>query len=136
VQREILAQIVELQSRLRFGILFITHDLSLLLEIADRIAVMYAGRIVEIGPVAQVLSSPLHPYTAGLLASTVHGQEQDRDIDAIPGSPPDMRRLPQGCSFAPRCSRRVAACRTTLPAALVPSAGRLVACHSPVTGSL
>ena len=81
------------------------HDLSHSRsgEIAATVAVMYAGRIVESGPVAQILSAPEHPYTAGLLASTVHGQPRDRDIDAIPGSPPDLRRLAQRCSFAPRC---------------------------------
>jgi len=89
---------------------------------------MYAGRIVETGPVAQVLSAPLHPYTAGLLASTVHGQERNRDIDAIPGSPPDMRRLSRGCSFAPRCPRRIAACRTMVPEPRFPSPGRMAAC--------
>jgi peptide/nickel transport system ATP-binding protein len=76
---------------------------------------MYAGRIVERGSVTQVLSSPEHPYTAGLLASTVHGQPRDPDIDAIPGGPPDLRRLPQGCSFAPRCARRMPECRLTVP---------------------
>jgi peptide/nickel transport system ATP-binding protein len=93
---------------------------------------MYAGRIVEIGPVAQVLGRPLHPYTAGLLASTVHGQDRERDIDAIPGSPPDMRRLPQGCSFAPRCPRRNAACRTTIPAPQYHGPGRMAACLNPM----
>src|SRR5271154_835588 len=111
VQVQVLILLRRLQRELGMGMIFVTHDLGVAAEIADRIAVMYAGRIVEVGPVAQVLSDPLHPYTAGLLASTVHGQARDRDIDAIPGSPPDMRRLPQGCSFAQRCSRRSAECR-------------------------
>ena len=85
-------------------------------------------RIVEVGPVAQVLSNPLHPYTAGLLASTVHGQRRDQDIDAIPGSPPDMRHLAQGCSFAPRCPRRTAACHAIVPEPRFPSPGRMAAC--------
>src|SRR6202021_1788151 len=104
-----------LQRELGMGMIFVTHDLGVASEVADRIAVMYAGRIVETGPVAQVLGDPLHPYTSGLLASTVHGQAKVRDIDAIPGSPPDMRRLPPGCSFMPRCARRSAACRMTVP---------------------
>jgi peptide/nickel transport system ATP-binding protein len=136
VQVQVLILLRRLQRELGMGMIFVTHDLGVAAEIADTIAVMYAGRIVETGPVAQVLSSPLHPYTAGLLASTVHGQDKDRDIDAIPGSPPDMRRLPQGCSFATRCARRVAACRTTIPVSLVPSPERQVACHAPLVGSL
>jgi peptide/nickel transport system ATP-binding protein len=110
------------------GMIFVTHDLGVAAEVADRIAVMYAGRIVEVGPVAQVLANPLHPYTAGLLASTVHGQDKNHDIDAIPGSPPDMRRLSQGCSFAPRCTRRTAACLTTIPEPRFPAPGRMAAC--------
>jgi peptide/nickel transport system ATP-binding protein len=117
-----------LQRELGMGMIFVTHDLGVAAEIADTIAVMYAGRIVEIGPVTEVLRAPLHPYTAGLLASTVHGQDRGRDIDAIPGSPPDMRRLSPGCSFAPRCSRRIAACRTTVPEQRFPSPGRMAAC--------
>jgi peptide/nickel transport system ATP-binding protein len=132
VQVQVLILLRRLQRELGMGMIFVTHDLGVAAEIADTIAVMYAGRIVETGPVAQVLNSPLHPYTAGLLASTVHGQRKDRDIDAIPGSPPDMRRLPQGCSFAPRCSRRAAACRTTVPVSLMPSPERSVACHEPL----
>ena len=130
VQVQVLILLRRLQRELGMGMIFVTHDLGVAAEIADTIAVMYAGRIVETGPVAQVLSAPLHPYTAGLLASTVHGQDKDRDIDAIPGSPPDMRRLPQGCSFAPRCPRRVAECRVAIPA--LSSGQRSVACHNPV----
>jgi len=133
VQVQVLILLRRLQRELGMGMIFVTHDLGVAAEIADTIAVMYAGRIVETGPVAQVLSDPLHPYTAGLLASTVHGQRKDRDIDAIPGSPPDMRRLSTGCSFAPRCSRRSAACHTTVPEARFPSPGRMVSClNSPV----
>jgi len=95
---------------------------------------MYAGRIVESGPVAQILSAPAHPYTAGLLASTVHGQPRDRDIDAIPGSPPDMRRLSQGCSFAPRCARRMAECRVAVPEPRFPASGHMAACHAVAAG--
>ena len=128
VQVQVLILLRRLQRELGMGMIFVTHDLGVAAEIADRIAVMYAGRIVEVGPVAQVLSAPLHPYTAGLLASTVHGQRRDRDIDAIPGSPPDMRRLAQGCSFMPRCARRSAACGTVIPEARVLASGRMVAC--------
>jgi len=128
VQVQVLILLRKLQRDLGMGMIFVTHDLGVAAEIADTIAVMYAGRIVEIGPVAQVLRAPLHPYTAGLLASTVHGQERDRDIDAIPGSPPDMRQLSRGCSFAPRCSRRIAACLPMVPGPRFPSPGRMAAC--------
>jgi peptide/nickel transport system ATP-binding protein len=128
VQVQVLILLRRLQRELGMGMIFVTHDLGVAAEVADTIAVMYAGRIVETGPVAQVLSDPLHPYTAGLLASTVHGQRKDRDIDAIPGSPPDMRRLSQGCAFAPRCSRRSAACRATIPEQQFPAPGRMAAC--------
>jgi peptide/nickel transport system ATP-binding protein len=97
-------------------------------EIADHIAVMYAGRIVEEGPVADVLANPLHPYTKGLLASTVHDQPRDRDIDAIPGSPPDLRRLPKGCAFAPRCTQALPECRTAVPEERRPVAERMARC--------
>ena len=78
--------------------------------------------------VTRIFNAPAHPYTAGLLASTVHGQPRGRDIDAIPGSPPDLRRLPQGCSFAPRCARRTADCRLAVPEPRSPEPGRMAAC--------
>ncbi|MBO0736196.1 MAG: ABC transporter ATP-binding protein [Alphaproteobacteria bacterium] len=130
VQVQVLTLLRRLQRELGMGMIFVTHDLGVAAEIADTIAVMYAGRIVEVGPVAQLLQDPLHPYTAGLLASTVHGQDRDRDIDAIPGSPPDMRRLPQGCSFAPRCPRRSAPCVTTIPEPRFPAPKRMAACFN------
>jgi peptide/nickel transport system ATP-binding protein len=122
VQREILAQIVELQKRLQFAVLFITHDLSLLLEIADRIAIMYAGRIVEVGTAEQIHKQPAHPYTRGLLASfpSVHGAR--RDLSGIPGTPPDLRSLPPGCPFAQRCEFAAPPCED-IDMGLLPVAG-------------
>ncbi|HEX3953338.1 MAG TPA: ABC transporter ATP-binding protein [Stellaceae bacterium] len=128
VQVQVLILLRRLQRELGMGMIFVTHDLGVASEIADTIAVMYAGRIVESGPVARVLAAPAHPYTAGLLASTVHGQDRDRDIDAIPGSPPDLRRLPQGCSFAARCNRRMAACRDAVPPPRFPERDHMAAC--------
>jgi peptide/nickel transport system ATP-binding protein len=130
VQVQVLILLRRLQRELGMGMIFVTHDLGVAAEIADRVAVMYAGRIVESGPVGQILSAPAHPYTAGLLASTVHSQPRDRDIDAISGSPPDMRRLPQGCSFAPRCTRRRAECRLVIPEHRFPAPDHTVACHA------
>jgi oligopeptide/dipeptide ABC transporter ATP-binding protein len=103
VQRDILAQIAELRERLGFSILFITHDLSLLLEFADRIAVMYAGRLLEVATAAGIHREPAHPYTMGLLNSfpSLHGPR--RDLAGIPGSPPDLLSPAPGCPFTPRC---------------------------------
>jgi peptide/nickel transport system ATP-binding protein len=135
VQVQVLILLRRLQRELGMGMIFVTHDLGVAAEIADTVAVMYAGRIVESGPVGQILGAPAHPYTAGLLASTVHGQRRDRDIDAIAGSPPDMRHLPQGCSFAPRCPRRMAECRVVVPEPRFPMPGHMTACHAVAYGS-
>jgi oligopeptide/dipeptide ABC transporter ATP-binding protein len=110
VQRDILAQIVELKERLGFSILFITHDLSLLLELADRIAVMYAGQLVEIGTAEQIHHEPSHPYTKGLLNSFPSLRGPRRELAGIPGSPPDLHRPPPGCRFLPRCPYGTQAC--------------------------
>ncbi len=112
VQRDILAQIAELKESLGFAILFITHDLSLLLELADRIAVMYAGQLMEVGTASELHREPAHPYSRGLLNSfpSLHGPR--RDLAGIPGTPPDLRSPPAGCPFMPRCGYRRDACRT------------------------
>jgi oligopeptide/dipeptide ABC transporter ATP-binding protein len=105
-----MTQIVELKERLGFAVLFITHDLSLLLELADRIAVMYAGQLLEIGTAAEILREPAHPYTKGLLNSFPSLRGPRRELAGIPGSPPDLRNLPPGCPFVPRCSYARDAC--------------------------
>jgi peptide/nickel transport system ATP-binding protein len=128
VQIQVLILLRKLQAEMGMGVIFVTHDLGVAAQIADKVAVMYAGRIVEMGTVREVLTNPQHPYTQGMLASTVHGQDRDKDIEAIPGSPPDMRRLSPGCSFAPRCQRAVEACRLVQPPEVRPSPGRLVRC--------
>ena len=132
VQRDILAQIVELKERLGFSILFITHDLSLLLELADRIAVMYAGRILEIGTADEILHEASHPYTKGLLTSFPSLRGPRRELAGIPGSPPDLHNPPPGCPFLPRCGYGTAACEevdmTLLPVATSPDPEHLTAC--------
>jgi peptide/nickel transport system ATP-binding protein len=112
VQRDILAQIAELKESLGFAILFITHDLSLLLELADRVAVMYAGQLMEIGTAAELHREPAHPYSRGLLNSfpSLHGPR--RDLAGIPGTPPDLRNPLEGCPFVPRCGYSTDACHT------------------------
>ena len=104
VQAQILALIRDLQESLGMAVIFVTHDLGVVAEIADDVAVMYGGRIVEFGPVAEVLQSPQHPYTQGLLDATVRGQRKGTKLVPIPGAPPDLAHLPPGCSFASRCS--------------------------------
>jgi peptide/nickel transport system ATP-binding protein len=116
VQIQVLVMLRRLQREFGMGVIFVTHDLGVAAQIADKVAVMYAGRIVEYGTVADVLLHPAHPYTLGLLASTVHGQTRDTEIEAIPGSPPDLRALPAGCSFAPRCRFEMPACTAGFPA--------------------
>jgi peptide/nickel transport system ATP-binding protein len=115
VQIQILLLLRELQRDLGMAVIFVTHDIGVATEIADRIAVMYAGRIVETGPVADVIRSPGHPYTEGLLRATVHGARRGQRLHTIAGSPPDLRNLPKGCSFAPRCSYRQGACTADMP---------------------
>jgi peptide/nickel transport system ATP-binding protein len=110
VQRDILAQIVELKEQLGFSIVFITHDLSLLLELADRIAIMYAGQLLETGTAAEIHREPSHPYTKGLLNSFPSLRGPRRDLTGIPGSPPDLRDPPPGCPFLPRCAYGTSAC--------------------------
>ena len=103
VQREILQEVETLKRDLGFAVLFITHDLSLLLEFADRIAIMYAGEIVETAPSATLGQSPLHPYTQGLLQSFPPLTGPRVRLSGIPGAPPDLRDMPGGCRFHPRC---------------------------------
>ncbi|MER6007518.1 ABC transporter ATP-binding protein [Nonomuraea angiospora] len=115
VQRDILHEIRELRQEYGFAVVFITHDLSLLMEISDRIAIMYAGRVVETGSAKAIHKSPRHPYTLGLLRSfpRLHGPREE--LLGIPGSPPDLRSPPPGCAFHPRCGVAVAACSSVLP---------------------
>jgi peptide/nickel transport system ATP-binding protein len=115
VQMQILLLLRNLQREFGMAVLFVTHDVGVASEIADRIAVMYAGRFVETGPVASVIREPVHPYTRNLLASTVHGAMRGRRLEAIPGSPPDLTALPGGCSFAPRCPYAEDRCLLQVP---------------------
>jgi peptide/nickel transport system ATP-binding protein len=103
VQRDILDEIERLREELGFSIIFITHDLSLLLELSDRLAVMYAGEIVEYGPSVRMGSTPAHPYTSGLLHSFPDLLGERQLLRGVPGSPPDLRQPISGCAFTPRC---------------------------------
>ncbi len=132
VQREILTEIMRLREQLGFSVIFITHDLSLLLELADKVAIMYAGKLVETASRHDLYLHPRHPYSYGLLKSfpTINGPR--RIMTGIPGSPPDLRNVPSGCAFHPRCPVVFDACRSivpTLQSSASESPNQLVACH-------
>ncbi|MGE5676100.1 MAG: ABC transporter ATP-binding protein [Mycobacterium leprae] len=129
IQAQILDLLRELKSKLKMSILLITHDMGVAAEMADRVVVMYAGKVVEEGTVEQLFDQPHHPYTAGLLAS-IPGLEGDRSgkLHTIPGSIPNVANLPKGCRFNPRCPFATEECRTAEPP-LREVNGRLVACY-------
>lgn len=138
MQRQIVEQIAELRDRLGFSVIFITHDVSLLIEIADRIAIMYAGEIVEDATAQDVYRRPRHPYSDGLLHSFPPLRGPRRELGGIPGSPPDMARLPSGCPFRARCRFAFDACAYVQPELVAPDVAgddprRTVAClrHDP-----
>ncbi len=135
VQIQILLLLRELQRELGMAAIFVTHDIGVAVEVSDRIAVMYAGRIVETGKVADIVRRPSHPYTRGLLASTVHGAMRGKRLDAIPGAPPSLNEAPSGCSFAPRCKEVLPECSQSLPQAVTVSPAHLSRCvrSTPVT---
>jgi peptide/nickel transport system ATP-binding protein len=110
------------------AIVFVTHDVGAAAEISDRIAVMYAGRFVETATAREVMHTPRHPYTQGLLASTVHGGLRGRVLETIPGAPPNLGQIPAGCAFAPRCRYAVDVCTRGEVPVVVPSAGAMVRC--------
>jgi peptide/nickel transport system ATP-binding protein len=138
MQRQILRQIVELREQFGFSVLFITHDLSLLVEFSDRIAIMYGGRIIEEAPAALLYRDALHPYSDGLLHSFPALRGPRRELTGIPGSPPDLQAMPSGCSFHPRCPKRFDPCAVEVPVLGVPDRAqdaRTVACWlHPVDG--
>jgi peptide/nickel transport system ATP-binding protein len=128
VEREIMDKLFTLKEEYGFAILFISHDLSLMGEIADRIGIMYAGRLVEIGPAEQVLERAEHPYTKGLVSSfpTIHGPKVR--LEGIPGNPPNLLQLDEGCPFAARCHACIDICRTEIPLQMERGEKR-IACH-------
>ena len=116
VQIQILLLLRRLQAELGMAVVFVTHDIGVAVEISDRIGVMYAGRFVEEAPVETLIDANAHPYTRGLLASTVHGQRRGELLKTIPGAPPNLADLPRGCPFSPRCDVAEERCRTEPPA--------------------
>ncbi|WP_341896532.1 ABC transporter ATP-binding protein [Ferrovibrio terrae] len=128
VQIQILLLLRELQRELGLSVILVTHDIGVAVEVADRVAVMYAGRIVETGSVRDIIRNPRHPYTQGLLASRAHDAMSGARLDAIPGAPPDLAALPPGCSFAPRCKHAAAACMVAPPEVVEIGPGHAARC--------
>jgi peptide/nickel transport system ATP-binding protein len=114
-QRSLMVQIKELQERLGFAVVFVTHDMSLVSHFSDRLMVMYAGQVAEMGPTRQVFDQPLHPYSQGLLEAFPSIRGERVRLTGIPGSPPDLGALPSGCLFHPRCLQVSERCHTTSP---------------------
>ena len=135
VQIQIILLLRQLQRELGMAVIFVTHDVGVSVEIADRLAVMYAGRFVETGPTEAVIRQPRHPYTEGLLASTLTPARGER-LAAIPGSPPDLRALPPGCAFAPRCRHAEERCSALVPAEHLVTVDHMTRCVRVADGSL
>jgi len=131
IQGQILFEMRKLARESGTALIWISHDLAVVSGLADRIAVMYAGRIVESGPARAVLARPLHPYTRGLLDSLPRGGGRAHRLVAIPGMTPSLGRLPPGCAFAPRCARATTAC-DTMPDLAEAGEGRAVRCFHPL----
>jgi len=115
-QRSLMTQIKELQQQFGFAVIFVTHDMSVIAHYSDRVMVMYAGQVAEIGDTRSIFEQPLHPYSKGLLDAFPSVRGPRRPLTGIPGSPPDLGRPPSGCRFHPRCSEAMAECTTTEPA--------------------
>ncbi|QFU15139.1 ABC transporter ATP-binding protein [Microvirga thermotolerans] len=131
IQGQILAEVRRLADETGTAFVWVTHDLAVVSSLADDICVMYAGRVVETGPAAEVIAAPRHPYTAGLLASVPAEHEPGERLPQVPGSAPSLANLPPGCAFAPRCFRAGPACTATPPVQRFAD-GRSALCHYPI----
>jgi len=129
VQAQIMALLQELQQERQMGLILITHDLGVVADVADRIAVMYAGRLVETANVYDLYAKPAHPYTRGLLESIPRLDQKGQTLAAIGGLPPNLLRIPPGCAFNPRCRMAQDICRTDRPELREVAPGRKSACH-------
>jgi oligopeptide/dipeptide ABC transporter ATP-binding protein len=135
IQAQYLNLLRELQRAHGLALIFITHNLGIVLKMCDQLAVMYAGRVVESGPVRQVFNAPIHPYTQALLNSIPRMSDRCQRLTAIEGQPPDLAALPPGCAFGPRCPSAFDRCRKTSPPVLEPSEGRTVRCWLAAAGA-
>ncbi|MBY8884123.1 ABC transporter ATP-binding protein [Streptomyces sp. PTM05] len=129
VQAQVMDLLAELRQEMGMGLILITHDLGVVADVADRIAVMYAGRIVETAPVHDIYRAPAHPYTKGLLESIPRLDRKGKELYAIRGLPPSLTDVPPGCAFNPRCPMARERCRTEVPPLYRVTAERGSACH-------
>src|SRR5680860_88130 len=129
VQAQIMELLAHLQAETGMGLILITHDLGVVAQVADRVAVMYAGRIVETAPINDLYKNPAHPYTEGLIASIPRLEQKGNELTPIKGSPPNLMRVPSGCSFHPRCPYVRDNCRTDEPPLYEVHVDRRSACH-------
>jgi len=129
VQAQIMKLLADLQQEMSMGLILITHDLGVVADVADRIEVMYAGRIVEEADVEDIYARPAHPYTEGLLKSIPRVDQKGQALATIPGTPPNLARIPPGCAFHPRCHRAQAICATEAPEFAQVALGRRSRCH-------
>ncbi|MEV0006837.1 ABC transporter ATP-binding protein [Streptomyces sp. NPDC047973] len=129
VQAQVMDLLAELQRELNMGLILITHDLGVVADVADKIAVMYAGRIVETSPVHEIYKAPAHPYTKGLLRSIPRLDQKGQELYAIKGLPPNLLHIPPGCAFNPRCPMAQDVCRTDVPPLYEVDEERRSACH-------
>jgi peptide/nickel transport system ATP-binding protein/oligopeptide transport system ATP-binding protein len=129
VQAQVMDLLAELQREYNMGLILITHDLGVVADVADKIAVMYAGRIVENAPVHEIYKKPAHPYTKGLLQSIPRLDQKGQELYAIKGLPPNLLHIPSGCAFNPRCPMAQDVCRTEVPRLQPVGDGRGSACH-------
>jgi peptide/nickel transport system ATP-binding protein len=136
VQIQILLLLRRLQQDLDMATIFVTHDIGVACEVADRVAVMYAGRFVESGPIADGIAHPAHPFTDGLLRSTVSEDSRGATLRPIAGGPPDLGNLPAGCSFFPRCAQAIGPCQMQRPALEAVAGERSRRCFNPLGRSI
>ena len=133
IQAQIVAQVQKLAAETGTAVIWITHDLAVVSGLADRLAVMYAGRIVEEGVTSDILNRPMHPYTLGLLQSLPIRNDRGRPLTQIPGATPSLLNLPPGCAFAPRCGHATELCRRQAPPETRPDEQRRLRCFHPVS---
>ncbi|MEH6725427.1 MAG: ABC transporter ATP-binding protein [Hyphomicrobiales bacterium] len=128
IQAQVLGLLEDLRHDKGMGLLLITHSMGVVAAVADRVAVMYAGAIVETGPVDKIFAGPVHPYTEGLLRSIPRPDRDAQDIYSIPGAVPSIDKMPKGCRFAPRCPLKISRCETVDPALVEITPGHFAAC--------
>jgi len=130
IQAEIMDLLLELCKTENMGLILITHDLAVVSEVTQRIAVLYAGRVVEIGPTKEIISNPQHPYTQGLLKALPQMAGNSRRLNQIPGMMPSLFQMPEGCPFEPRCAYKLDRCKRDIPELVELTGGKQVACFA------